>query len=148
MENTTEPTGHDRMPRVAFGPDARLIAATGVLALAAAVAAALSGDAGGRLLLAGAALVLAAYTGTDLICRPRLVADPAGLRVRSPGAFLRLPWAHVEAVRADVRSRHGLRTVTLEIDTGDRLVVLTRRGLGADPERVAELVNAFVPSAR
>ncbi len=148
MDNCPEPFGVDRAPRLSFGPDPRLIAATGALALLAAAAAALTGDPAGRLLFAGAAVVLAAYAVTDLICRPRLIADAQAVRVRAPGLFVRLPWERIEAVRADVRRRHGLRSAALEIDTGERLIVLTRRNLGADPEQVAQLVNAFAPSAR
>ena len=134
-----------RAPRVAFGPDRRLTAATAVLAVVAGVSAALTSDRAGRLLFAAAALLLAAYAVTDLVFRPRLAVDAAGLRVRGPWAFARLGWDEVDAVRADVRMRHGLRTVALEIDAGDRLIVLSRRALGADPEQVAELVRAFSP---
>jgi hypothetical protein len=41
--------------------------------------------------------------------------------------------------------RHGLRSVALEIDAGDRLLVLSRRVLGTDPEQAAEIVRAFDP---
>jgi hypothetical protein len=48
-------------------------------------------------------------------------------------------------VRADIAARHGLRTVTLEIDAGVALLVLSRRQLGADPETVAKLLHALDP---
>jgi hypothetical protein len=135
----------NRAPILRFGPDRRLTALSGVLALIAIVAAVLASDPAGRLLLAGAALVLLAYTATDLIYWPRLTVSADGLLVRTPATRGLIPWSEVEAVRADSRQRAGLRTVTLEIDTGDRLVVFSRRALGADPADVAGLISAFRP---
>jgi hypothetical protein len=146
VENPPAPSPAARLPRVSFGPDVRLSAATGALAVVATVAAAVTTDHPGALLFVLAALVLAGYAGTDLVCRPRLVADAAGLRVRTPGAFVTLAWPQVDAVRADVRMRHGLRSVALEIEAGERLIVLSRRALGTDPERAADLVRAFAPT--
>jgi hypothetical protein len=134
-----------RAPTLRFGPDRRLTALTGTLALIAMAAAVLASDPAGRLLLAGAALVLLAYTVTDLIYWPRLTVSADGLLVRTPATRGRIPWSEVEAVRADTRQRAGLRTVTLEIDAGDRLVVFSRRALGADPAEVAGLISAFRP---
>jgi hypothetical protein len=135
----------NRAPILRFGPDRRLTALSGVLALIAIVAAVLASDPAGRLLLAGAALVLLAYTATDLIYWPRLTVSADGLLVRTPATRGLIPWSEVEAVRADSRQRAGLRSVTLEIDTGDRLVVFSRRALGADPADVAGLISAFRP---
>jgi hypothetical protein len=134
-----------RAPILRFGPDRRLTALSGTLALIAAAAAALASDAAGRLLLAGAALVLLAYTATDLIYWPRLTVSADGLQVRTPATRGLIPWSDVEAVRADTRQRAGLRSVTLEIDAGERLVVFSRRALGADPTDVAGLISAFQP---
>jgi hypothetical protein len=96
-------------------------------------------------LLSLAAAVLFGYAVSDLLFAPRLSAGPAGLVVRSPWVWVRLPWESVDAVRADARVRHGLRSVTLEIDAGERLIVLSRRALGADPETVAVRVRALDP---
>ncbi|MDT4892118.1 MAG: hypothetical protein QOE97_1153 [Pseudonocardiales bacterium] len=129
-----------------FGPDRRITAATGGLALIAAAASALAADTGGRLLFALAALVLLAYTVSDLVFWPRIVASTAaGLDIRSPLGSEHLEWHEVEAVRADSRQRLGLRSVTLEIDTGTGLHVFGRRALGADPESVAGLIRAVDP---
>jgi hypothetical protein len=133
-----------RPPELAFAPDRRLVAGTVVLAAVAAVAAWQSPDAAGRLLFALAALVLGGYALVDLIGRPRLAAGPDGLRLRTPLRRVHLRWADVSAVRADVRHRHGLRTVTLEVDAAERLCVFSRRALGADPERVAELLRSYL----
>jgi hypothetical protein len=132
-----------RAPRLRFGPDRRLTALTGILAVIAIAVAALASDAAGRLLLAGAALVLLAYTVTDLVFWPRLTVSADGLLLRTPATRGLIPWSEVEAVRADTRQRAGLRSVTLEIDAGQRLVVFSRRALGADPTEVAGLVSAF-----
>ena len=51
-------------------------------------------------------------------------------------------------MHADVMTHHGLRSTTLEIDAGEVLAVLSRRSIGADPERVAELLSAFRPHPR
>lgn len=131
-------------PICRFGPDRRLTAAMALGAVVAALAAALASDAPGRILLGGAALLLGAYSVTDLVFSPRLVLSGRGLRVHSPLARAELPWSGVD-VRADTRQRYGLRLVTLEIDAGDQLIVLSRRALGADPEQVAALAAGFRP---
>lgn len=134
----------ERRPSVRFSPDPRLTALTavgGVLAIGFSFAA----DREGRLLLLVAAMMLLGYAASDLLFRPRLAVDAAGIRVRSPLARATLAWPEVEQVRADVRTRHGLRTVTLEIDGGSMLIVLSRRALGAPPETVADLVCSFDP---
>jgi Bacterial PH domain len=134
-----------RAPRLRFGPDRRLTGLSGVLAVIAIAAAVLAADPAGQLLLAGAAFVLLAYTVTDLVFWPRLMVSADGLLVRTPAQRGLIPWSEVEAVRADTRQRAGLRSVTLEIDAGERLVVLSRRALGANPTDVAGLVAALHP---
>jgi Bacterial PH domain len=131
--------------RVRFGPDLRLSALIFVAAMGALVLAVMTGDAPGRLIFGLAALVLAAYAVGDVIFWPRLVADQAGLRIRTPMTRADVAWADVEGVDADVRSRYGLRSTTLEIDAGPTLVVFSRRALGADPETVQNLVRALDP---
>jgi len=134
-----------RAPICRYGPDRRLSAASGALSLIGAAAAVLSPDPAGQVFFAGAALVLLGYTVTDLVFWPRLTADAEGLLVRTPLTRARIAWSDVEAVRADARERLGLRSVTLEIDAGEQLLVFSRRALGADPERVAGLISAFKP---
>lgn len=134
-----------RAPSLRFGPDRRLTALTGTLALIAVTAALLASDTAGGLLLSGAAVVLLGYTVTDLIFWPRLTVSAEGLSIRTPAARGLVPWSEVEAVRADARQRAGLRSVTLEIDAGEYLVVFSRRALGADPAQVADLIGAFQP---
>lgn len=134
-----------RRPQCRFGPDRRLTLVTAVGAALALLAVLLTSDPDGRLLFAGAALVLAGYAVIDVRCWPRLAADADGILVRSPFARIVLPWSEIEGVRADVRERLGLRATTLEIDAGERLIVFSRRALGADPAHVADVVLAFDP---
>ena len=135
----------DRVPAVRFGPDRRLTAAAAGGVAIAIAAAVLTDDPAGRLLAGIAALLLLCYVVSDLLFAPRLTASGAGLVIRSPTARARLAWPDIERVHADTRLRLGLRSTTLEIDAGSTLVVFSRRALGADPEAVAELVNAFRP---
>jgi hypothetical protein len=138
----------DRRPTVRFGPDRRLAALSAAGAVAAAIAAIVVTDPEGRLLAGVAALALLAYTVSDLLFWPRLVASTEGLTVRSPAARVSLSWTDVEAVRVDERSRLGLANRALEIDSGGHLIVLSRRALGADPRDVLNLLSAFDPGDR
>ncbi len=135
----------ERRPSVSFAPDRRLTAATGAGALVALVVAIAGSDAAGQLLAAIAAGLLAAYTVTDLLFAPRLVVDASGLRVNTLLLRRTLAWGEIESIRADSRLRHGLRSVALEIDAGEVLVVFSRRALGEHPEAAAELIAAFAP---
>jgi hypothetical protein len=102
-------------------------------------------DAPGRLLGAVAGIGLLALAGADLWWRPRLAVDDTGITVTTPGRRARLPWAEVTDVRVDQRRRFGLASRTLEIDTGDDLIVLGRRSLGADPRDVAAALASHRP---
>jgi hypothetical protein len=137
-----------RSPVCRFGPDRRIAAlCVGVAALAIATVV-VSHDAAGRLLASVAAAALIAYAVTDLVFWPRLVATAAGLRIRTPATRATLPWAEVDAIRVDERTRLGLMSRTLEVDAGPLLVVFSRRALGNDPRTVAGLVLAFDPRSR
>lgn len=135
----------ERRSRATFGPDRRLTALCAGGALIALILAITFSDAPGRLLFGIAAALLLGYVITDLAFAPRLAADPAGLEVRTPFVRAKLSWSDIEQVHADARQRYGLRTVTLEIDAGEQLIVLSRRALGQDPQLVAEIVGAFAP---
>lgn len=137
-------------PRATFRPRRPVSLGTAALGVIAGAAAAAASEPTGRLLFALTAVVLLGYAFGDLLWTPRLAVDAGGLSVRSPWSGLgplRLRWDEVDTVRVDVRHRHGLRTAALEIEAGERLVVLTRRALGTDPERAAELIAAFGPGA-
>ncbi len=98
----------------------------------------------GRLLVGGAALLLAGLAVRDRVLAPRLRAEDHGVVVTSLGRTRTVGWPDL---RARVRSgrRLGLRTTTLELeDARDDtvLVVLGRRDLGAHPVDVAAALLA------
>jgi len=126
-----------------FGPDRRLTAVTGVAGLIAVALAVFASDAGAQVFAAVAAVVLLGYAVTDLLFWPRLTLSARGVQVQGPFERLALGWTEITAVRADVRTRHGLRSTALEVDAGDTLVVLSRRALGADPEAVAAVAASY-----
>ncbi len=85
-----------------------------------------------------AAVTLLAIASRDLIARVRLSADTEGLIVIQGFAGRRhIPWSDVTAIRVDERSRLGLSSHLLEVDTGETVHLLTTRELGADPADVA-----------
>lgn len=104
-------------------------------------------DAGGRLLYALGALLCAGIGLADLIVNPRLVADVDGLHLRAglTLGWTALRWSDLQSMGVDRRQRHGLSSVTLEIDDGITLVVLGRHALGRDPGEVAQIIGAFAP---
>ncbi|HEU4421584.1 MAG TPA: PH domain-containing protein [Pilimelia sp.] len=98
-----------------------------------------------RLAVAGAAaLVLVGWAIRDLVAPVRLAADRDGLTMVVGFAGRRnLPWSQVERVRVDTRPRFGLRTETLEIDTGETLHLFSSYDLGAPPREVADRLAAL-----
>jgi len=54
-----------------------------------------------------------------------------------------IPWAEVEAIRVDQRSRLGLSSRLLEVDTGETVHLFSGRELGADPADVAASLHTF-----
>lgn len=142
MDNMQHAPDAPAAPVASFRPDRRFTAAAAIGTLGAALAAVLASDPEGRLLAIVAAVVLLGYVVCDLVFAPRLVASSAGVRINSPLLRAELSWREVADVRADVRSRYGLRNTTLEIDTGATIAVFSRRALGADPQDAAELVLA------
>lgn len=109
-------------------------------------------DPAGRVLIgvAAAGLALAALFGTR--ARPRLRADADGLTVRGLAGRSHHPWPLVRDVRVLRMRRFGITSALLEVDTltldGDeRLLVLGRLELGADPEDVAAAVLAARPGS-
>ena len=93
--------------------------------------------------LKGAGAVAAALTallfGDDLaLFFVGWVAVIAGFAARR-----RLPWEQIDVVRVDERPHLGLRTETLEIDTGDRLYLISRYDLGVPPAEVVEALDAL-----
>ncbi len=112
--------------------------------------AALGLDAGGRVLVGTAGLLLLATGLRDVVLRPRLSADEAGVVVRTLGSRTRLPWAGLR-IRLRTTRRLGMRSELLELDTAagpdeaGTLVLLGRRDLGTDPAAVARSLEALRP---
>ena len=110
-----------------------LLAAVGLLAGATAA------DPAGRLLLVAAALWLAVLAGRDLLLAPVLDADLEGLRVVDGWRRLEVAWLGVE----DIRLITDRRAPLVELDLGDRLVVLSRRRLARPPSEVVDELTAL-----
>jgi hypothetical protein len=115
------------------------------------VLAALTLDAGGRLLVGAAGALLVGLALRDLALRPRLSADPGGVVVRTLTGRTRLPWPGLR-VRLRTTRRLGVLSRLLELDTAGgpdddgTLVLLGRRDLGTDPAAVAQALEALRPA--
>jgi hypothetical protein len=102
------------------------------------LAALLVSDRLGAAMLAVAALVCAGYALRDVVSPVRVAADAEGVTVAHGYlGHARLPWAQVQAVRVDRRSRLGLRSQQLEIDADERLYLFSAYDLSAEPAEVA-----------
>ncbi|USX50081.1 PH domain-containing protein [Lentzea sp. HUAS12] len=123
---------------------APLVAVGWVAAAALALATLLADDNAGRLLIGLATLLVSYLAAFASIARPRLTADADGLAVRGFASTTLLPWHEVK-VKLQTTRRLGREQQTLELDADDRLVVLTRLDLGADPEEVAGVLHALRP---
>lgn len=122
----------------------------GAVALSAvAIVAAVAGTDRIQVVVAGAAAVgVAAYALRDLIAPVRVAADATGVTVIAGYARrVRLPWAQIERVRVDARSRHGIRSEYLEIDTGDEIYLYSANELGAPVADVADQLDQARPPA-
>lgn len=89
-----------------------------------------------------AAVVAGGYALRDIVRPVRLAADPGGITVVS--GYLgrrRLDWGQVERVRVDTRTRAGVRSELLEIDTGDMLYLLSTYDLN---DRVADVADELL----
>ncbi|WP_224392695.1 PH domain-containing protein [Pseudonocardia sp. ICBG1293] len=101
--------------------------------------------------VAAAGLALAAASGTR--ARPRLEAGPEGVTVRRLTWTRHVPWGRVDELRLLRTRRLGRESVLLElelrdVDDGERLVVLGRAELGADPVDVFDDLVALRPGHR
>ncbi|WP_163512712.1 PH domain-containing protein [Fodinicola acaciae] len=102
------------------------------------------GDRIALILTVSGTAALLAYALRDLLAPVRLSADGAGVRVVSGYCgHLDVPWSRVERIRVDERRRLGLRTETLEIDTGERLHLFSAGELGADCADVADQLTSL-----
>ena len=104
----------------------------------------LSTDAGGRVLSWPAAALLLLTAGRDLALGPALSADSAGLVVVTGWRRVALAWTSVERLRVVTDRRAPL----LEVDAGERLVLLSRWRLGRPPAAVLDELWAVGPPLR
>jgi hypothetical protein len=103
----------------------------------------LSLDAPGRLLVAVVAAGAFGLAGWDVLARPALRVGENGLDVIEGMRRRHLPWAAILRVNATsvTHRRRLVHLRVLEISTIDGPVLLGRRQLGADPDRVAAVVE-------
>ncbi|MER7503219.1 PH domain-containing protein [Nonomuraea pusilla] len=96
------------------------------------------GDVAGVVLAVPAAVLVGAMGLRDVLVPVRLAADEDGITVvHGFAGRRRVPWDEVREITVDVRTRYGLRSEMLEIDTGYHLHVFSRHELGASPTEVA-----------
>ena len=130
---------------VRYATPARLVAVFAVgAALLLALAVAL--DWPGRILAVAGALLLGGEALHDGVLRPTLIADEAGLRVRTMSGSRSFDWRNIDALRAH-ESRRVFVLQSLEIDVGDELFALPGLRLGADPAVVVERLQQLKLSA-
>jgi len=126
---------------VSAGPS-RLHTWTLVVGSLALAVGGLRGDPGSRVLAWPAAVLLLLAAGRDLALGPALQADAGGLVVIAGLRRVVVPWARVERLRL-VTDR---RTPVLEVDAGDRLLLLTRWRLGRSPAQVLDELRSLAPA--
>ncbi|WP_033261031.1 PH domain-containing protein [Amycolatopsis vancoresmycina] len=112
------------------------------LLLAGVVADALTGDRGGLVLFALAAVAVGAFAVHATVVRPRLAAGPDGLVARTLGGTHRLSWAQTRT-RLRTTRRLGRDGVTLEIEHEDELYVFGWLDLGEDPRDVLDVLSTL-----
>jgi hypothetical protein len=112
------------------------------LLLVGVVADALTGDRGGLVLFALAAVAVGAFAAHATLVRPRLAADAEGLLARTLSGTHRLPWAQTRT-RLRTTRRMGRDGVTLEIEHDDQLYVFGWLDLGEDPRDVLDVLSTL-----
>ncbi|HEX6498558.1 MAG TPA: PH domain-containing protein [Micromonosporaceae bacterium] len=101
-------------------------------------------DAPGLALLGVAALALAGYAIRDLVAPVRLAADRAGVTVVAGyGGHHRLEWSEITRVRVDRHTRFLSRSEFLEIETDERLYLLSGYDLGVPVDQAAATLAAI-----
>ncbi|MEH0938776.1 PH domain-containing protein [Micromonospora psammae] len=141
MHTPSSPARQWRVP--AALPVAKLVGAVALVLLGLLFA---DGDPVQVVLAVAAAVGLAGWALRDLLAPVRLAVDPDGLTViHGYAGRRRLPWAAVESITVERRTRMGLAAETLEIDAGESLHLFGRYDLDAPPADVAEELRAARP---
>jgi hypothetical protein len=128
-------------PARSWSPKVEIAALAWALAAGMALAAVLTDDRPGQLLLGLVAAALAAAGLFTSVVRPRLTADHEGVSVRGLAGRRQWRWGEVN-VRLAVTRRLGREVATVELDAEHAaepdLVVLGWFDLGADPRDVVD----------
>ena len=131
------------MDSLAWGPKGPAIVAVGAGGIVMAVGAvALADDIPGRLLAGVAAVGLLMFAAGSWRARPRLAVVGDSLVYRGWWRDQTLRPADIESIRITEFRRIGRKVRLLEIDTAERLIVLTRWDLGTDPLTVLDGLTA------
>jgi hypothetical protein len=150
-DDAVPPPGGPGEPALTWAPPWWRVAGYALVGTAAIVVAGvadlaerlLSVDAAGRLLIAVVGLGLLGLAARDAVLRPTLRVGPAGIDVVDGIRRRHLPWAAVRRVRTGTlaHSRRLVHVRTVEIDTIDGPVLVSRHQLGAEPSAVAAEVE-------
>jgi hypothetical protein len=94
------------------------------------------------------AVLLLGLAALDLWFGTPLTADAQGLQIsRGPGRVEQISWSEIDRLEATSATHRGLLLLSaLEVDVGERLVVLSRHRLGHDPTDVAQALRSMRPS--
>ena len=132
------------MQQTEWSPPAAGVAACGAVGLIMATAAVtLVTDAPGRILAIIAAAGLLVFATLSWRARPKLAITDGSLMIRGALRAHRLTKADIKIIRITEFRRIARKVRLLEIDTNDdRLFVLTRWDLGADPLDVLDALTA------
>lgn len=132
------------MQQTEWSPPAIGIAACGVFGLMMATAAVtFVTDPPGRILTSIAAVGLLMFATLSWRARPKLAISDGGLLIRGPLRTVPLSRPEIKIIRITEFRRIARTVRLLEIDTvDDRLFVLTRWDLGADPLEVLDALTA------
>jgi hypothetical protein len=127
-----------------WSPSAAGVAACGGIGLVMAIGAVtLVTDTPGRILAIIAAAGLLLFATLSWRARPKLAISDGGLLIRGPLHTHRLAKSDIKIIRITEFRRIARKVRLLEIDTtDDRLFVLTRWDLGADPLDVLDALTA------
>lgn len=113
-----------------------------LLLLVGAVWVAADGDVGGTVLTVLAMVAAGALALHGTLLRPRLAAGPEGVLARTVGGPHRFSWNEAR-FRLRTTRRLGRDSTTLEIESGEHLLVFGRIDLGEDPRDVLDILTAL-----
>lgn len=125
-----------------WAPRPALVAVGCFGALVALAGAFLYDDKLGAVLFGIAAVVLIAFSAHGMLVRPRLAADPAGLRVRTMYGVHEFSWPEAHTALRSTK-RLGRDSSTLEVSAGEQLFVFGWLELGEDPRDVLDALSAL-----